>query len=197
MSPILRPDLAIIAGKVPPSSRVIDIGCGAGELLDYLARNRDCDARGMEISPAGVAAAVAKGLPVIQGNADTDLGDFPDQSFDVAILSQTLQATQQPALVLDELLRIARVAIVSFPNFAFWRARISVAVFGRMPVTKALPVEWYETSNIHLCSVKDFEKLCASRSIKIQSALFMTGQAPISRLFANLCAEQAIFILSR
>ncbi len=197
MSQILRPDLAIIAGKVPPSSRVIDIGCGAGELLDYLARNRDCDARGMEISPAGVAAAVAKGLSVIQGNADTDLGDFPDQSFDVAILSQTLQATARPALVLDELLRIARVAIVSFPNFAYWRSRLSVALSGKMPVTKALPVEWYETSNIHLCSVGDFENLCAVRAINIQSALFMRDQKPISRTLANLCAEQAIFILSR
>jgi methionine biosynthesis protein MetW len=197
MTNLLRPDLAIIAGRVPEKSRVIDIGCGAGELLHYLAQTKNCTAQGMEISPAGVALAVAKGLSVIQGNADTDLGDFPDRSFDVAILSQTLQATLQPALVLEELLRVAKTAIVSFPNFGFWRARVSIALSGRMPVTPALPINWYDTPNIHLCTVRDFEQLCADKHIKVEKTIFLRGQQPISPSLANLLAEQAIFILSR
>jgi methionine biosynthesis protein MetW len=193
----LRSDLAIIAGHVAPKSRVFDIGCGDGDLLDYLVQHRGCDGRGMEISPTGVAAAIAKGLSVIQGDADTDLSDFPDSSFDVAILSQTLQATHRPADVLEHLLRIAKRAIVSFPNFATLRGRVSVALHGRMPVTSVLPVQWYETSNIHLCTIKDFQSLCDVRSIKVERAVYLRHGAPVGSLFANLLAEQAIFILSR
>ncbi len=193
----LRSDLAIIAGHVPPKARVFDIGCGDGDLLDFLVSTRSCDGRGMEISPSGVAAAIAKGLSVIQGDADTDLNDFPDNSFDVAILSQTLQATHRPAEVLDHLLRIARTAIVSFPNFAHWRGRLSVALHGRMPVTASLPVEWYETANIHLCSVRDFEALCARKNIIVQRAVYLRDGEAIVPAFANLRAEQAVFILSR
>jgi methionine biosynthesis protein MetW len=193
----LRADLAIIAGYVPPKSRVFDIGCGDGELLGFLEQHRGCDGRGMEISPTGVAAAIARGLSVIQGDADTDLSDFPDSSFDVAILSQTLQATHRPAEVLDHLLRIAKRAIVSFPNFASLRGRVSVALHGRMPITRSLPLQWYETSNIHLCTIKDFQALCDTHSIKVERAVYLRHGAPVSALFANLLAEQAIFILSR
>jgi methionine biosynthesis protein MetW len=197
MSILLRSDLAIIAGHVAAKARVIDIGCGDGALLDHLVQHRHCDGRGMEISPAGVAAAIAKGLSVIQGDADTDLSDFPDSSFDVAILSQTLQATHRPADVLDHLLRIANRAIVSFPNFAYWRGRLSVAVHGKMPVTKALPVEWYETANIHLCTVQDFQALCAAKKITVERAVYLRHGAPVSARFANIFAEQAIFMLAR
>ncbi len=193
----LRSDLAIIAGHVAPGSRVFDIGCGDGDLLDYLVQHRSCDGRGMEISPAGVAAAIAKGLSVIQGDADTDLNDFPDNSFDVAILSQTLQATHRPAEVLDHLLRIARTAIVSFPNFAHWKGRVSVALKGRMPVTQALPVQWHETANIHLCTIKDFRALCEARKIMVERAVYVRDGAPVAPPFANLLAEQAIFMLAR
>lgn len=197
MTAPLRSDLAIIAGHVAVGSKVFDIGCGDGDLLDYLVNHRSCDGRGMEISPTGVAAAIAKGLSVIQGDADTDLNDFPDNSFDVAILSQTLQATHRPAEVISHLLRIARRAIVSFPNFAYWRGRMSVAVHGRMPVTKLLPVEWYETANIHLCTVRDFEALCAARNIRVERAVYVRRGAPVGPFLANLLAEQAIFMLSR
>jgi methionine biosynthesis protein MetW len=148
-------------------------------------------------SPKGVAAAIAKGLSVIQGDADTDLSDFPDASFDVAVLSQTLQATHRPADVLDHLLRIAKTAIVSFPNFASLRGRISVALHGRMPVTAVLPVQWYETANIHLCTIRDFQALCADKSIRVERAIYLQAGSPISPLLANLRAEQAIFIISR
>jgi methionine biosynthesis protein MetW len=197
MTMLLRSDLAIIAGHVAPGKRVIDIGCGDGALLDYLVQHRKCDGRGMEISPTGVAAAIAKGLSVIQGDADTDLSDFPDSSFDVAILSQTLQATHRPAEVLDHLLRIADRAIVSFPNFAYWRGRVSVALQGRMPVTASLPVDWHETANIHLCTIRDFQLLCASKKITVERAVYLRHSAPVGALFANLLAEQAIFMLAR
>jgi methionine biosynthesis protein MetW len=197
MSALLRSDLAIIAGHVATHARVIDIGCGDGALLAHLVAHRQCDARGMEISPAGVAAAIAKGLSVIQGDADSDLDDFPDNSFDVAILSQTLQATHRPADVLDHLLRIANRAIVSFPNFAYWRGRLSVAVHGRMPVTKALPVEWYETANIHLCTIRDFQMLCTRKNIRVERAVYVRNGAPVGALLANVLAEQAIFMLAR
>jgi methionine biosynthesis protein MetW len=197
MTVLLRSDLAIIAGHVAVGARVFDIGCGDGDLLDYLVRHRKCDGRGMEISPKGVAAAIAKGLSVIQGDADTDLSDFPDASFDVAVLSQTLQATHRPADVLDHLLRIAKTAIVSFPNFASLRGRISVALHGRMPVTAVLPVQWYETANIHLCTIRDFQALCADKSIRVERAIYLQAGSPISPLLANLRAEQAIFIISR
>jgi methionine biosynthesis protein MetW len=195
---ILRPDLAIIADIIPAGARVLDVGCGDGALIATLMRDKGCDARGIELSREGVSAAVARGLSVVQGDADTDLAAYPSGTFDYAVLSQTLQATHRPAEVLDHLLRIGRKAIVSVPNFAHWRARLSVMFGGRMPVTKALPVSWYETENIHLCSLADFADLCAARRIRIEQIIYVHRDQKIGlTLFANVRADQAIFVLQR
>ena len=151
----LRPDLAIIAAAVPAGARILDVGCGDGTLIAAL-RAAGVDARGLEIDPANVTAAIARGLSVVQGDANRDLGDYPDDAFDYAILSQTLQTTERPDRIVDELLRIAPRAFVSFPNFAHWRIRLALLCGGRMPVTRLLPVAWYETPNIHHVTVSDF-----------------------------------------
>jgi methionine biosynthesis protein MetW len=194
----LRSDLALIADLIPAGSRVLDIGCGDGALIERLVRTKSCDARGIELSREGVSAAVARGLSVVQGNADTDLVDYPSGTFDYAVLSQTLQATYRPAEVLDQLLRIGRQAIVSVPNFAHWRARLSVMFGGRMPVTTAMPVSWYETENIHLCSLADFTDLCAANRISIEQAIYVHRESKLAfTIFANARADQAIFVLKR
>ena len=146
----LRPDLAVIAGLIAPDTRVLDVGCGDGALLAALRADKRVDGRGIELSAANVAAAVARGLSVVQGDAGADLADYPADAFDVAILSNTLQAMAAPAEVLAELLRIARAAVVSFPNFGHWQVRLSLLLRGRMPMTTALPVAWCATPNIHL-----------------------------------------------
>ena len=193
----LRPDLALIAAHVAPGSRVLDVGCGDGALLAALRDERGCDARGMEIDPANVAECVGRGLSVIQGDADADLAFYPDQGFDYAILSQTLQTTHRPDRVLDELLRIGKRAVVSFPNFAHWRVRLSLLWGGRMPVTRLLPVAWYETPNIHHVTVDDFRALVAARGIRVEQAWFLSGDRQCSAAAANFRAEHAIFLLSR
>lgn len=193
----LRPDLAIIAQNVVQGSRVLDVGCGNGDLMAALRDERGCDARGMEIDAANVAACVARGLSVIQGDADTDLADYPNGAFDYAILSQTLQTTMRPDRVLEQLLRVGRKAFVSFPNFAHWRVRLSLLIHGRMPVTRLLPVAWYETPNIHHLSVDDFRALIAERGIRLEQAWFLNDGVETSALLANLHAEHAVFLLSR
>ncbi len=193
---MLRPDLAIIARHVAPGSRVLDVGCGDGVLLEAL-RGKGCDARGMEIDAADVATCVAKGLSVIQGDADADLAYYPDQSFDYAILSETLQTMMRPDKALEELLRIGRLAVVSFPNFAHWRVRMSLLWGGRMPVTRLLPIAWYETPNIHHLTVADFQALVAQRGIKVERAWFLSGDREIGAAAANWRAEHAIYLLSR
>jgi len=193
----LRPDLAVIAANVAPGSRVLDVGCGNGDLLAALRDERGCDARGMEIDPEGVADCVARGLSVIQGDADRDLADYPDGAFDYAILSQTLQTTMRPDVVLEHLLRIGRKAFVSFPNFAHWRVRLSLLWGGRMPVTRLLPVAWYETPNIHHVTVDDFRALLAERAIRVEGAWFLRGDKQTSAAAANFRAEHAVFLLSR
>jgi methionine biosynthesis protein MetW len=193
----LRPDLAIIAGNVAKGSRVLDIGCGDGTLMAALRDQDACDARGMELDPHNVAECVAKGLSVIQGDADKDLAFYPDDSFDYAILSQTLQTTHRPDKVLDELLRIGRRAFVSFPNFAHWKVRTSLLWSGRMPVTRLLPIAWYETPNIHHMSVTDFRALAAKKAAKVEGAWFLDGDRQIGSGAANWRAEHAIFLLSR
>jgi methionine biosynthesis protein MetW len=193
----LRPDLALIAAHVAPGSRVLDVGCGDGALLAALRDERGCDARGMEIDPANVAECVGRGLSVIQGDADSDLAFYPDHGFDYAILSQTLQTTMRPDQVLEELLRIGKRAFVSFPNFAHWRVRLSLLWGGRMPVTRLLPVAWYETPNIHHVTVDDFRALVAERGIRVEQAWFLSGDRRCSPAAANFRAEHAIFLLSR
>ena len=151
-----RVDLLLVADMVEANSRVLDVGCGDGALLRLLAEEKGVDARGIELSQRGVNDCVAKGLSVIQGDADTDLADYPDDAFDYVILSQTLQATRQPRKVLEHMLRIGRHAIVSFPNFGHWRIRAQVAFGGHMPLTRNLSYSWYDTPNIHFCTIQDF-----------------------------------------
>jgi methionine biosynthesis protein MetW len=194
----LRPDLACIAKAVPRAARVLDVGCGDGTLLAHLVETKGCDAHGIELSQAGVRAALAKGLSVIQGDAETDLADYPKGSFDVVILSQTLQTVHRPDLVLAQLLRLGARAIVSFPNFGYWQVRLSLLINGKMPTTRALPAAWYDTANLHLCTIADFEALCAARSYRIvQADYLLRGRRSISRLGANWRAEQAVYVLDR
>ena len=193
----LRTDLALIAAHVAPGSRVLDVGCGDGTLMAALQKNRDCDARGMELDRGNVAACVGRGLSVIQGDADTDLAFYPDASFDYAILSETLQTTKRPDFVLESLLRIGRRAFVSFPNFAHWRVRLALLLGGRMPVTRLLPVAWYETPNIHHLTIADFYDLMTRRGIAVEGAWFLSRDRQISATAANLRAEHAVFLLSR
>lgn len=193
----LRPDLAIIADAVPQGVRVLDVGCGDGTLLSALRRDRNVDARGLEIDAANVTAAIAAGESVVQGDANQDLDAYPDDAFDYAILSQTLQTTERPDLVIEQLLRIAPRAFVSFPNFAHWKVRWSLMWNGRMPVTRLIPVAWYETPNIHHLTVADFRHLMVERNIKVENAWFLSGDRLINDSAANWRAEHAIYQIAR
>jgi methionine biosynthesis protein MetW len=193
----LRPDLAVIAQNVAAGASVLDIGCGDGALLAALRDEKQCATRGMEIDTANVAECVARGLSVIQGDADKDLAFYPDASVDYAILSQTLQTTMRPDMVLEQLLRIGRRAFVSFPNFAHWKVRTTLLWSGKMPVTRLLPVAWYETPNIHHVTVNDFREMVAGRGIKVEQAWYLRGDRRCSPAAANFRAEHAVFLLSR
>ena len=198
----LRPELARIAEMIAPGTRVLDVGCGDGALLEHLSHTKNVDARGLELSQAGVNACVARGLSVVQGDADTDLGDYPDQGFDFAILSQTIQATRNPQRILTELLRISRATIVSFPNFGYWKIRLRLAVTGRMPVTRVLSHPWHQTPNIHLCSIADFVDLTRTLNVRIGRALALNENGSARELsmpgvWDNLTAEGAILLLSK
>ncbi len=181
---------------------MLDVGCGDGELLQLLAETRDADGRGIEISRDGVNECVARGLAVIQGDADTDLADYPDNTFDYVILSQTLQATRRPRWVLEQMLRIGKRVIVSFPNFGHWRIRGQLLWYGRMPVTRNLPVSWYDTPNIHFCTIRDFVDLARDLDVTIERAVAFGPSGRRVRFdapwwFWNLFGEQAVFLLSR
>lgn len=193
----LRPDLAVIASEITPNTRVLDVGCGDGALLASLRDTKRVDARGMEIDAALVAECVARGLSVVQGDAERDLADYPDGAFDYAVLGQTLQTAQRPDLLLGELMRVGRTAFVSFPNFAHWRTRTALLWGGKMPVTRALPVSWYETRNIHHVTVADFEALAQDLGIAIRRRWFFTGSRTLAGPGANWRAEFALFELGR
>lgn len=195
MSEALRPDLAVIASHIPDGVRILDVGCGDGALLSALKSKPGMDLRGLELDPRNVATAVARGLSVAQGDADTDLGYYPDRSFDVAILSQTLQTTRRPDRVVEEMLRIARHAYVSFPNFAHWRGRLSLAFGGRMPVTELLPERWYDTPNIHHLTIDDFRALVKDRGWQVEGQWFLNKGRATTQANANLFAEHAVFYL--
>jgi len=192
----LRPDLRAIAAVVPAGARVLDIGCGDGALLAALRADKAVDGRGIELSGINVAAAVARGLSVVQGDADADLADYPDDAFDWVILSDALQAMRDPAKVVAELLRIGRRAVVSFPNFGHWRVRSSIMFGGRMPVTRTLPVAWHATSNIHLCTIDDFRALTRDLGVRVERSVFLSGGRRVV-VQPNLRAEQALFVLTR
>jgi methionine biosynthesis protein MetW len=197
LSAQLRPDLAIIAANVAHGARVLDVGCGDGALMAALRDSHNVDARGLELDTANVASAVARGLSVVQGDADTDLLYYPDDSFDYAILSQTLQTTRRPDKVVEDLLRIAGQAFVSFPNFAHWRGRMSLLFGGRMPVTRLLPDRWYDTANIHHLTIDDFRALVKERAWVIDGQWFLKGGRQTGDANANLMAEHAVFLLHK
>lgn len=192
----LRFDLAVIAAQIPPGSRVLDIGCADGSLLAHLEARQGVDARGMEIDPALVEACVRRGLNVVQGDANCDLVEYPDKAFDYAILSRTLQTAIRPDRLLAELLRIGRQAFVSFPNFAHWRTRSALMFTGRMPVTPALPLSWYETQNIHHVTIADFLELLDEMGVRVENRWFFSGGRQIIAPGANWRAEFALFQLS-
>ncbi|HKQ55110.1 MAG TPA: methionine biosynthesis protein MetW [Methyloceanibacter sp.] len=197
-----RVDLLLIAEMVSAGARVLDVGCGDGTLLRLLAEKRGVDGRGIELSQAGVNSCVAQGLSVIQGDADTDLVHYPDLAFDFAILSQTLQATYSPRHVLEQLLRIGKRAVVSFPNFGHWRVRGQLLFGGRMPLTDNLPDRWYDSPNIHLCTIKDFRGLCKDVGARVERAVALNAYGrklgvSMPAIAQNLFGEQAVFLLSR
>ncbi|GHF11760.1 hypothetical protein GCM10017044_02010 [Kordiimonas sediminis] len=200
MTTILRPDLKLIANMVEDGSSVLDVGCGEGDLLDYLVKEKSVDGRGMELSQEGVNVCVSKGLFVIQGDADNDLVHYPDNSFDYVILSRTLQAVYKPRDVLVDLLRLGKKAIVTIPNFGQWRVRMSLLFSGRMPVTKSLDQTWYNTENIHFCTILDLIDLIEAEGFVIrQFTPYMrdgTATRPNPRL-ANLFADQALFLIEK
>ena len=195
-----RHDLAVLADWIRPGSRVLDLGCGDGALLVYLRETRGVTGYGVEIDDLKVAASVRNGVSVIQQDLDQGLKDFADQSFDYVVLSLTLQATARPDQLLLEMLRVGREAIVTFPNFGHWHARWCVGIKGRMPVTDALPHAWYNTPNIHLCTLRDFEALCQKRQVQILERKVLDDQhrdSWLNRLSPNLFGEIALYRCAR
>jgi methionine biosynthesis protein MetW len=197
----MKNEFKIIADLLPFQSRVLDVGCGDGTLIEALIEQKDIDTRGIELEENKVKQCISKGLSVIQGNAETELGQFPDKAFDFVILSQTLQAFHQPENVLNELLRIGKKVIISIPNFGYWQVRTSLLFFGKMPITKSLPDSWYDTPNLHMCSIKDFFHFCIKKKIKMDKIIGINNQkiSSINRInleMKNLLSEVGIFLIS-
>jgi methionine biosynthesis protein MetW len=193
----LRPDLALISNWIEPGSRILDLGCGDGTLLDHLARTRQVRGYGLEIDPTKLSACIGRGVNAIQADVDDGLKDFATDSFDYVVLTQTLQALVRPDLALTEILRVGRRAIVTFPNFGHWRVRLQLLA-GRMPLTPSLPDEWYDTPNIHLCTVKDFEALCeANRWTRLRRSLLDSAlqQSRVISAWPNVLTEVAVYML--
>lgn len=198
----LRPDLKAIAELIKPGSTVLDIGCGDGQLLKWLMDHAQVDGRGIEINQKDVNRAIASGVPVVQGDVNSDLKYYPDNAYQYVILSQALQAMKDPKAVLHELLRIGRYAVVSVPNFGHWKNRLQLGFLGKMPVTKTLSYQWYDTPNIHFCTITDFVELCEQMDIAIQRRIVVSHRGVPTRFhgkgfLANLFGEQGIFLLSR
>ena len=191
-----RADLAIIGEMVEPGSRVLDVGCGDGELLAWLAEHKQVDGRGVEIVGGKVQRAIARGVSVYQGDIDQGLADYPDLAFDYVILSQTLQEVRQPLRVLREMLRVGKKAIVAFPNFGHWSVRLAHLWSGRAPRTKLFPHDWYDSPNIHFLTVHDFESLVRQESWCIERTVFLAEHRHVS-LFPNLMAETAVFLVKK
>lgn len=189
-----RSDYAIISQLVEPNSKVLDLGCGDGALLGWLAENKGVEARGIEMNGTRVKEAIAKGVSVYQGNIDEGLTDYPEQTFDYVILSQTLQESRQPLQLLREMLRIGRHAIVAFPNFGHWKVRWAHLWSGRAPRTKLFPYDWYNSPNIHFLTVRDFQELVEQEDWKVEHSIFLTGHHTVAAL-ANLMAEVAVFLV--
>ena len=197
----MKKEFKVIASLLPDNIRVLDVGCGDGSLMDLLIKEKNIKARGLEINKENVKKCISKGLSVIEGNAETELHQFPDQSFDFAVLSQTLQAFYSPENVLKDLLRIGKSVIVSIPNFGYWKVRTSLLAFGSMPVTKTLPDTWYNTPNVHLCTIKDLFKFCLEKNINMDKVVGInknkTSEIRKSNLeLKNLFSELGIFLLS-
>jgi len=196
----MKHEFKIISDLIEKKTRVLDVGCGDGILMEYLKYNKEIDIRGIEISKDNVQKCLSKGLTVIEGDAEKDLLQFPDSSFDFVILSQTLQAFLNPEIVIKELLRVGKKAIVTIPNFGFWKVRLHLLIKGTMPITKNLPDEWYNTPNLHMCTIKDFYNFCENRKIKLDksSALHNEKISSINKLnlnIKNLSAELGIFLI--
>jgi len=197
----MKNEFKIIINLLPIQARVLDVGCGDGTLIGALINQKGIDARGMELEENKVKQCISKGLSVIQGNAETELSQFPDKAFDFVILSQTLQAFYQPESVLNELLRIGKKVIISIPNFGYWQVRTSLLFFGKMPVTKSLPDSWYNTPNLHMCSIKDFYQFCVERKITMNKIIGINNEktSSINRInleMKNLLSEVGIFLIS-
>ncbi|HTA42636.1 MAG TPA: methionine biosynthesis protein MetW [Bryobacteraceae bacterium] len=194
VSLVERPDFSVIGEIIEPGSRVLDLGCGDGEMLAWLMEHKNVQARGVEISPTKVRRAIARGVSVYQGDINEGLQDYPDKAFDYVILSQTLQETRAPLLVLRDLLRVARRAIVSFPNFGHWGVRLAMLRTGTAPKTDLFPHNWYDSPNIHFLSINDFEEFCREQNFPIERRYFLSGARRVTVL-PNLLAQTAVFLL--
>ena len=197
----MKNEFKIISNILPPNCRVLDVGCGDGTLIKALINEKKIDARGIELGKNNVKECISKGLSVIEGNAETELGQFPDKAFDFVILSQTLQAFYQPENVLEQLLRIGNKVIISIPNFGYWQIRAELLFFGKMPVTKSLPYSWHDTPNLHMCTIKDFYQFCEKKKIKINKVIGINGEKTssiykINLEMKNLLSEVGIFLIS-